>query len=185
MLKQTPGYAYINVFWQTMATKPMTQRETQTHRGLSDHSPWKSLRTESTETEDSLNVDGDLGSTIIWTSLETDIVCPVIAPSVPLWSHSPLGVTSRLKGRERGDIYKPITARLVKPPSAGHSSISYTPLTPPGEKSTGLEPIPNYRVTNTHKTETETETDLDLLILPQSLNAKVLIPNKYSLQKER
>lgn len=109
-------------------------------------------------TKGCLNVDGDPGSTIIWTSLENDILFPVIALSLLLWSPSPLGVTSRLKGRERGDIYKPIAARLVKPPSAGHNSISYTPLTPPGEKSTGLELIPNYRVTNTQERDGKTLT---------------------------
>lgn len=123
--------------------------DTERHRGLSDHSPCKSLRTESTK--GLLNVDGDPGSAIIWMSLENDILFPVIALSLLLWSHS-------LRGRERGDTYKPITARLVKPPSAGHSSISYTPLTPPGEESTGLEPIPNYRVTNTQERDGKTLT---------------------------
>ncbi len=99
---------------------------------LPDHSLWKPLRTESTE--NGLNVDGDLGYTIQWLSLETDVVCPVIALSLPLWSRSPLGVTSRLKGWERGDIHGPITARLVKPPSAGHSSISTLSLSSWGEK---------------------------------------------------
>lgn len=55
-------------------------------------------------TKGRLNVDGDPGSTIIWTSLENDILFPVIALSLLLWSPSPLGVTSRLTKAEKGEI---------------------------------------------------------------------------------
>ena len=56
---------------------------------------------------------------------ETDIVCPVIALSLPLWSPvSAGGDISSQRQKEGVILCGPITARLVKPPSASHSSIS-------------------------------------------------------------
>lgn len=146
------------------------------------HGSWKSLSTESTE--DSLNVDGELGYAIQWPSPETDIVCPVIALCLYLWSQPPLGMTSHLKGRDRGDIYRPITAQSVKLyqlVTAPCPTLLSFLLWKEGKKSTGPEPIPNCRVTNVH-TNTHTEAhvhtksegkqrDLDLPIPLKSFNA--------------
>lgn len=84
-------------------------------------------------------------------ALRFDDVYPIISPQRE--SHRPqalLGVTCCLEGTEQGNMNRPIAALLSLSLSAGHSSISHTPLIPPGEKSTELKPILNYRLLHTH-----------------------------------
>lgn len=112
--------------------------------------------------------------------------CP---PSLPLWSQPPAGVTSHLGGTEKGGgIYGPITGRRVKPPSAGHCSISYT-LSWGGEHWAGANSkLQGCKHTHTHTISHTTERERETLTcsLPlQSLNAECLALNKYSLQREK
>lgn len=90
------------------------------------------------------------------------------------------------QGQREGTDLQTNRGPVSQTPSAGRSSISHTSLARPEEKTTGLEPAQNYRVTNTHthtfkKGVRETERPWPVHSPRKAPNAKAL--NKYSLQR--